>query len=490
MPWDAPIEDLGNQRYRLGAEHREDMRVDGVVFSDESLLDKALQDNALEQVANVATLPGIVGQSLAMPDIHWGYGFPIGGVAAFASEEVETGQGVVSPGGVGFDINCGVRLLRTNLVEADLKDKLRPLIDTLFDLVPSGLGSKGLTRLRADELDPVMEQGAGWAAEQGYLWERDLEVLEEQGCLDSAAPELASQKARARGAKQLGSLGSGNHFLEVQVVEELFDDVAAQSYGLTGPGQVVVMMHTGSRGFGHQVCQDHLDRLQAASRKYDIKLADRQLACAPLHTKEANTYLQVMAAAANYAWANRSLITHWTREAFKRTLGTDAEDLGLETVYDVAHNIAKQETHSVDGSMIDVVVHRKGATRAFGPGHPDIPAQYREVGQPVIVPGDMGSSSYLLAGTQGAMDLSFGSTCHGAGRALSRTKARKQFQGQVLINDLWKKQRIYVKAQSPKVAAEEAPQAYKDVSQVVEVCQKAGIAKQVARMRPLGVVKG
>ena len=490
MSWDGPVEPIGGQRYRLPARHRQDMRADGIVFSDEHLLERAQSDNALEQVANVATLPGIVGQSLAMPDIHWGYGFPIGGVAAFALEEAETGMGVVSPGGVGFDINCGVRMLRTDLTEREVQPRLKQLIDTLFELVPSGLGSEGLIRLRPDQLEPVLEGGARWAAEEGYLWDRDLQVLEEQGRLDDASAGKASQRARQRGSKQLGSLGSGNHFLEVQVVDEIYDEVAARAYGLTGKGQAVVMMHTGSRGFGHQACQDHLDLLQQASRKYDIKLVDRQLACAPLHSREADTYLEVMAAAANYAWANRSLITHWTREAFRRVFEAEAEKLGLETVYDVAHNIAKVETHTVDGKRQEVVVHRKGATRAFAPGHPDIPLAYQEAGQPVIVPGDMGSSSYLLAGTSGAMELSFGSTCHGAGRTLSRTQARKRYQGEALISDLWKRQGIYVRAKSPKVAAEEAPGAYKDVSRVVEVCRVAGIARKVARMRPLGVVKG
>ena len=490
MSWDGPVEQMDGQRYRLPAEHRPDMRVDGIVFSDRELLDQALQDNALEQVANVATLPGIVGHSLAMPDIHWGYGFPIGGVAAFATEEVATGMGVVSPGGVGFDINCGVRMLRTDLNEAEVKPRLKQLIDTLFELVPSGLGSEGLIRLPSDQLGPVLEGGAKWAADEGYLWDRDLQVLEEQGRLDNASAEKASRRACKRGSKQLGSLGSGNHFLEVQVVEEIFDEAAAKAYGLSGPGQAVVMMHTGSRGFGHQACQDHLDLLQQASRKYDIKLVDRQLACAPLHSKEADTYLRVMAAAANYAWANRSLITHWTREAFHRVFQADAEDLGMETVYDVAHNIAKQETHTVDGKRQKVMVHRKGATRAFAPGHPELPQAYQEAGQPVIVPGDMGSSSYLLAGTSGAMELSFGSTCHGAGRAMSRTQARKRWKGEKLISDLWRDQRIYVRAKSPAVAAEEAPAAYKDVSRVVDVCQNAGIARKVAKLRPLGVVKG
>jgi len=466
------------------------MRVDGIVFSDRELLNQALQDNALEQVANVATLPGIVGQSLAMPDIHWGYGFPIGGVAAFSHDDVGTGEGVVSPGGVGFDINCGVRLLRTDLTLEDIRPRLKETIDTLFELVPSGLGSQGLTRLTKAQLAPVVEEGAGWAAEQGYIWDRDLKVLEEEGRMAGASFAGVSDRARERGRKQLGSLGSGNHFLEVQVVEELFEPETAGTYGLTGPGQVVIMIHTGSRGFGHQVCQENLDLLQRASRKYGIRLADRQLACAPLHSKEARTYMEVMASAANFAWANRSLITHWTREAFRRVFDTEAEKLGMETVYDVAHNIAKQETHEVDGRKMEVVVHRKGATRAFPPGHPDVPARYSEVGQPVIVPGDMGSSSYLLAGAEGSMELSFGSTCHGAGRALSRTRARRKYHGETLIRELWQNQKIYVRAQSPKVAAEEAPGAYKDVSAVVEVCRKAGIARKVARFRPLGVVKG
>ncbi len=469
--------------YELPKEGR--MRVPGRIYSSQSLLEHPGMDSAIQQVANVATLPGIVDFSMAMPDIHWGYGFPIGGVAAFRTESNGNGMGVISPGGVGFDINCGVRLLRTDLVEQDIRSKQKELIDELYNEVPAGLGSKGKITLSDREIDSVLSIGAKWAVDEGYLWESDLDVLEENGCIENSSPENVSHYARKRGRKQVGSLGSGNHFLEVQKVDEVFDEEAAKAFGLF-EGQAVVMMHTGSRGCGHQVCQDHLDSVLRASKREGIDLPDKQLAAAPLDTKEAQEYLGAMSSAANFAWANRSLISYATRRAFSNVFGGDGKSLGMDTVYDVSHNIAKIEKHSGE----DLCVHRKGATRAFGPGSLDIPSKYRSFGQPVIVPGDMGTSSYVLSGTSGAMAKTFGSTCHGAGRAMGRKAAFKKFDSKDLVKRLWEKDRIYVRARSPRVVSEEAPGAYKNVSDVVDVCHASGIANKVVRLKPMGVVKG
>ncbi|MCH2421296.1 MAG: RtcB family protein [Candidatus Poseidoniia archaeon] len=469
--------------YELPKEGR--MRVPGRIYSSQSLLEHPGMDSAIQQVANVATLPGIVDFSMAMPDIHWGYGFPIGGVAAFRTESNGNGMGVISPGGVGFDINCGVRLLRTDLVEQDIRSKQKELIDELYNEVPAGLGSKGKITLSDREIDSVLSIGAKWAVDEGYLWESDLDVLEENGCIENSSPENVSHYARKRGRKQVGSLGSGNHFLEVQKVDEVFDEEAAKAFGLF-EGQAVVMMHTGSRGCGHQVCQDHLDSVLRASKREGIDLPDKQLAAAPLDTKEAQEYLGAMSSAANFAWANRSLISYATRKAFSNVFGGDGKSLGMDTVYDVSHNIAKIEKHSGE----DLCVHRKGATRAFGPGSLDIPSKYRSFGQPVIVPGDMGTSSYVLSGTSGAMAKTFGSTCHGAGRAMGRKAAFKKFDSKDLVKRLWEKERIYVRARSPRVVSEEAPGAYKNVSDVVDVCHASGIANKVVRLKPMGVVKG
>jgi tRNA-splicing ligase RtcB len=469
--------------YELPKEGR--MRVPGRIYSSQSLLEHPGMDSAIQQVANVATLPGIVDFSMAMPDIHWGYGFPIGGVAAFRTESNGNGMGVISPGGVGFDINCGVRLLRTDLVEQDIRSKQKELIDELYNEVPAGLGSKGKITLSDREIDSVLSIGAKWAVDEGYLWESDLDVLEENGCIENSSPENVSHYARKRGRKQVGSLGSGNHFLEVQKVDEVFDEEAAKAFGLF-EGQAVVMMHTGSRGCGHQVCQDHLDCVLRASKREGIDLPDKQLAAAPLDTKEAQEYLGAMSSAANFAWANRSLISYATRRAFSNVFGGDGKSLGMDTVYDVSHNIAKIEKHSGE----DLCVHRKGATRAFGPGSLDIPSKYRSFGQPVIVPGDMGTSSYVLSGTSGAMAKTFGSTCHGAGRAMGRKAAFKKFDSKDLVKRLWEKERIYVRARSPRVVSEEAPGAYKNVSDVVDVCHASGIANKVVRLKPMGVVKG
>lgn len=461
-----------------------DMSVDGLVFVNKKMASH-LKQETLMQVVNVATLPGIEERSMAMPDIHWGYGFPIGGVAATDHEE-----GVISPGGVGFDINCGVRLVRTDLTIDEVKPNIKEIINTLFSLVPSGLDSKGLMPVSIPELDKVLEHGAGWMVEQGMGWESDLRHMEEGGCMKLADAGVVSQHAKKRGQTRLGSLGAGNHFMEVQVVDEVFDIERAGTFGITGKGQVVIMIHTGSRSLGHQVCSDYLKVMERGVKKYNISLPDRQLACVPVHSPEGQDYLKGMAAAANFAWANRQTIMHQVRKGFEKVLGRSAEDMGMELVYDVAHNIAKIEEHVVNGKRKKVVVHRKGATRAFGPGNASVPSEYRAAGQPVLVPGDMGSTSYLLAGTETAMKETFGSTCHGAGRMMSRKEAVRRFLQLDIARKLYRERGIYIRAKSPRVAAEEAPMAYKDVSDVVEVTHGAGISLKVARMRPLGVVKG
>ncbi|ASJ00664.1 RtcB family protein [Thermococcus gorgonarius] len=459
------------------------MRVPGRVYADDALIEKMRQDRTLEQAANVAMLPGIYKYSIVMPDGHQGYGFPIGGVAAFDVKE-----GVISPGGVGYDINCGVRLIRTNLREQEVRPRIKELVDTLFKNVPSGLGSQGRVKLHWTQLDDVLADGAKWAVENGYGWEEDLEHLEEGGRMEGADPEAVSQKAKQRGAPQLGSLGSGNHFLEVQVVDKIFNEEIAKAYGLF-EGQVVVMVHTGSRGLGHQVASDYLRVMEKANRKYGIPWPDRELVSVPFQSEEGQRYFSAMKAAANFAWANRQMITHWVRESFEEVFKRKAEDMEMHVVYDVAHNIAKVEEHEVDGRKVKVVVHRKGATRAFPAGHPDVPRAYRNVGQPVLIPGSMGTASYVLAGAEGSMKETFGSTCHGAGRLLSRKAATRQYRGDRLRNELMQRG-IYVRAASLRVVAEEAPGAYKSVDNVVNVVHEAGIANLVARMRPMGVAKG
>lgn len=441
------------------------------------------RDASLEQVANAATLPGIVKASLAMPDIHQGYGLPVGGVVATDAKD-----GVISPGGVGYDINCGVRLLRTNLTVSDVQPRLRQLIDGLYGTIPAGVGSRGKVKLTATEERRVVVKGAGWAVEQGYGILEDLQRIESGGSLPEADPDAVSQHAYERGRGQLGSLGSGNHFLEVQVVAEIYDEAAARVLGLFRD-QVTVMIHTGSRGFGHQVCTDYLRRLEGAIKKYGIQLPDRQLACAPLDSPEARDYLGAMRAAANFAFANRQCLAHWTRDAFMRLLGISPNELGMALVYDVAHNIAKTEEHEVDGVRRSVVVHRKGATRAFPPGHPELPAAYREIGQPVLIPGDMGRYSFVLVGTAASMRETFGSTCHGAGRLMSRTAAVKAARGRQIARELEAKG-ILVRATGRDALEEEMSEAYKDVKDVVEVVEKFGISRKVAKLRPIGVIKG
>ncbi|HHH77944.1 MAG TPA: RtcB family protein [Thermoplasmatales archaeon] len=485
--WNGPLNKVGEYRYEIPSSYRGKngnlkMRTSGMVYTSDEMLDAIKKDEALEQVANVTTLPGIVGKSIAMPEIHWGYGFPIGGVAATSADD-----GVISPGGVGFDINCGVRLVRTNLHIGDLdREKIRALVDEMFNNVPSGVGSKAKIRLNRNELDGVIERGAKWAVENGYGWDRDLDVLEENGSMETDLSTI-SEKAKERGKSQVGSLGAGNHFLEIQKVADIFDEGAARTYGVE-KDQIVVLIHTGSRGFGHQVCTDHLKVLENAVRKYGIDLPDRQLACAPVHSDEGQAYLRAMAGAANFAWCNRQLIVHWVRQSFEHVFKESAEDMGMEIVYDVCHNVAKLEEHEVEGKKMKVYVHRKGATRAFGPGRKEVPLKYRDVGQPVIIPGDMGTESYLLRGTAKSEET-FGSTCHGAGRVLSRTAAKKKWSGQEIGRNLDRKG-IYAHPASWSVMAEESPDAYKDVSQVVGVTHGAGISSKVARMIPLGVVKG
>jgi tRNA-splicing ligase RtcB len=459
------------------------MRVDGLVFADERLLAALGDDTSLTQVANVAHLPGIVGHALAMPDIHMGYGFPIGGVAAFGED------GVVSPGGVGYDINCGVRLLRTALKADDVRPVLRELAEALYRAIPSGVGShrKDL-RLSDGELDDVMEVGAAWAVGRGFGSARDVAHMEAGGSIADANPGVVSKRARERGRAQLGTIGSGNHFVEVGRVARVFDAEVAGAFGLF-EGDVTVLIHTGSRGFGYQVCDDHLEAMQGASRRYGIELPDRQLCAAPLTSPEARDYLGAMAAAANFAFANRQVITHWVREVVEETMRLGPRDSGIEVVYDVCHNIAKFEEHEVGGRRRRLCVHRKGATRAFPAGHAELPAAYRDVGQPVIIPGDMGRRSYVLVGEAGAMRETWGTACHGAGRVMSRSRATREAKGRNIVREL-EDVGIYVRASSRATVVEEMPEAYKDVSDVVDVVARAGLARRVAELKPMAVVKG
>jgi tRNA-splicing ligase RtcB len=482
--WNGPLERIGESRWRIPRSYKPEMRTDGIIYATDSMIEEIKGDQSPEQVANVACLPGIVGYSLAMPDIHYGYGFPIGGVAATDAE-----KGVVSPGGVGYDINCGVRLLRTDLDRNQVEPKVRDLVNQLFRDVPSGIGSEGRVRVDRRELEKVLAQGAQWAVGKGFGSQDDLDHTESRGKLDGADPGKVSDRAMKRGAPQLGTLGSGNHFLEVQVVDHIYDERLARALGIDRAGQVTLMIHTGSRGFGYQVCDDYLVVMREAAKKYGIWLPDQQLACAPISSAEARDYLAAMACAANYAWANRQCIVHWVREALERVLQASAASLGLRQIYDVAHNIAKFEEHEVDGKRLKVCVHRKGATRAFPAGSPDIPKDYREIGQPVLVPGDMGSASYILVGLDTAMRETFGSACHGAGRRLSRHAALRAARGRDLVREM-EQRGIYARSASRDGLAEEMPGAYKDVDLVVEACERAGISKRVVRVRPMGVMKG
>ena len=481
--WQGPLEKIDDYRWRIPKSYKSGMRTDGVIYADERLLKDIRHDKAAEQVANVAFLPGIVSSSMAMPDIHWGYGFPIGGVAA---TDISKG-GVISPGGVGFDINCGVRLLRTNFQLEEVKNRIKDLIYRLFSDVPSGLGSKGDIKVSVREEREILVKGARWAVKKGFGTENDLTYCEEKGAIAGADPSVISDRAYERGKAQSGTLGSGNHFLEMQVVDKVFDKAAADIFGII-EGQVTIMIHSGSRGFGYQVCDEYTKKMIHCLTKYKINVPDRQLACAPVESDEGKQYIAAMRCAANYAWANRQCLMHLTRLSFERVFNKSWQKMGMSLIYDVAHNIAKIETYDIDGKKKKLCVHRKGATRALGPMHPALPEKYRHIGQPVIIPGDMGRNSYLLVGTEKAKET-FYSTCHGAGRLKSRSAALREFNVTSLLQELDSKG-IIVKSSSRKTIVEEAPAAYKNINDVVEVVHNAGISKKVCRMRPLGVIKG
>ena len=485
MPqWQGQLIKIDDYHWQIPPSYKSGMRVPGLIYASEEMLKSIQDEQTPEQVANVAFLPGIINFSFAMPDIHWGYGFPIGGVAA-----MDVKNGVISPGGVGYDINCGVRLLRSNLSEAEVRTKINQLVNELFNNIPSGLGSEGKIKISHKEMERLMVKGASWAVEHGFGSEDDLDVTEEGGRVEGADPSKISDRAIKRGMPQAGTLGSGNHFVEVQVVKEIFEPYIAGIMGINEVGQVLILIHTGSRGFGHQVCTDHLRVMEGAVSTYGIKLPDRQLACAPIESREGKDYLAAMACAANYAWVNRQCIAHWVRESFSRVFGKSAEELGIRQIYDVAHNIAKIEVHKVDGRSVKVCVHRKGATRAFPAGHKDVSQRYQEIGQPVLIPGDMGRCSFVAVGTEKAMEETFGSTCHGAGRVLSRGAAKRALKGRDVVREL-QERGITVKAHSIPSLAEEASQAYKDVTEVIDVVHEAGICKKVAMAVPIGVIKG
>ncbi len=463
---------------------RSDMRVPARIYASEKLLDQAFRDKSMEQLVNTAAMPGVVKRVLVMPDAHQGYGPPIGGVVPTRYPE-----GVISPGAVGYDINCGVRLMASRLIAEETKAEVDSLISVLFRSIPSGVGKEGgARRVSGREMDEVLIKGAAWAVKAGYGRSEDLERLEEGGAMEGADPAAVSARAKQRGGGQLGTLGSGNHFIEIQEVEEVYDAEVARAFGLF-EGQLTLSIHSGSRGLGHQVCDDYVRALQVAVRKYNIQLPDRQLVCAPLNTPEGRSYFGAMAGAANYAWANRQCMAQLARRSFEEVLAGKVRNFDLYTVYDVAHNIAKIEEHVVDGKRMKLCVHRKGATRAFGPGHPAVTPVYRQVGQPVLVPGDMGTASYVLVGTADAMEESFGTTCHGAGRTMSRAAAKKKIHGGTLRLEL-EAQGIRVRAGSMAGLAEEAPAAYKDIDAVIEAVEGAGLARKVARLRPMAVMKG
>lgn len=484
MSWQGSLEKISDYKYRIPKSYKPGMRVDGIIYADQKLLSSIKKDKAPEQVANVAFLPGIVRNSLAMPDIHWGYGFPIGGVAATDPER----DGVISPGGVGYDINCGIRLLKTNLEIEDVKDKISEIVNTLHNDVPSGVGSKGQIRISRQEEKKLLIKGAEWAVSRGLGVKEDLECCEEFGAIEGADPDSVSDRALERGKPQAGTLGSGNHFLEVQVIEDIFDQTVAQKLNLH-IGQVVVMIHSGSRGFGYQVCDDYVRVMNKCITKYEIDIPDRQLACVPITSSEAKSYIGAMRAAANYAWCNRQVLMHLVREGLGKVFSKSWQSLGMSLIYDVAHNIAKFEKYNIEGKDKTLCVHRKGATRAFGPGNAELPERYRDIGQPVIIPGDMGTASYLLVGTKKAEAETFGSTCHGAGRLKSRSEAIRTIDFDQLIREL-KQKGIEVRSSGKKTIVEEAPSAYKNIDDVINVVDRAGLSKKVCKMRPLCVVKG
>lgn len=474
---------IGNMQYRIDADSSKGMKVPVTIYADESLLAKMMTDRTILQAINVSTLPGIQSHAVVLPDGHEGYGFPVGGVAAMDAQD-----GMISPGGVGYDINCGVRLLRTSLTEEVVRPKLKELVNDLFSSIPSGVGSEGAVKLNYSQLDEVLVRGVNWAIEHGYGTKDDADVCEENGQMRNADPNKVSNTARKRGAPQLGSLGSGNHFLEVQKIEKVYDEEAAKRMGIQ-EGSVTVLIHCGSRGFGHQICSDYLRISEQALRKYDISLPDKELACVPNTSEEGESYRKAMFAALNFAWSNRQMITHWTRKSFERVFRQSESDLDMGLVYDVAHNIAKVENHKIDGKERPVVVHRKGATRAFPANRDEIPAKYRDLGQPVLIPGSMGTGSWILLGKPNSMNLSFGSTAHGAGRMMSRSKARRQYTEEQVKKSLSDKG-IFIKSLTRDGVVEETPEAYKDVDAVVNVSHELGIATKVAKLVPIGVIKG
>ena len=474
---------IGQLTYEIEPDSSQGMRVPVTIYANENLLEKMMLDRTIRQAINVSTIPGIVGSSVVLPDGHEGYGFPVGGVAAMDAEE-----GMISPGGVGYVINCGVRLLRTGLKENEVRPKLKDLVTDLFNSVPSGVGSKGAIKLNQSQLDEVLVKGVGWAINNGYGNKEDAEVCEENGNIANADPDKVSDRAKKRGAPQLGSLGSGNHFLEIQKVAEIHDEEAAKRMGLE-KDQVTILTHCGSRGFGHQVCSDYLRVSEQALKKYDISLPDRELACVPNSSEEGESYRKAMFAALNFAWSNRQMITHWTRKSFERVFKQSESDLEMNLVYDVAHNIAKVEKHNVDGKLRSVVVHRKGATRAFPANRDEVPSKYRDLGQPIFIPGSMGTASWVLLGQPNSMNLTFGSTAHGAGRTMSRTKARRNYTESQVKKYLSDKG-IVVKSLTRDGIVEETPQAYKDVDSIVNVSHELKIATKVAKLVPIGVIKG
>jgi tRNA-splicing ligase RtcB (3'-phosphate/5'-hydroxy nucleic acid ligase) len=479
------VRKMSDLEYRVDANPGKGMKVPVTIYANDSLISKMVADRTVDQAANVATLPGIRKHVVVLPDGHEGYGFPVGGAAATDLEE-----GVISPGGVGYDINCGVRLIRTNLIEGDVRPRLKDLVNELFRSIPSGVGSEGAIKLTKAELDELLVEGVRWAVGHGYGTDHDVEVCEEGGNMAGADPASVSDTARKRGTSQLGSLGSGNHFLELQKVDKILDERAAKAMGINQLGQVTVLIHCGSRGFGHQICTDYLRVSESALRKYRLTLADRELACVPNNSKEGEDYRKAMYSALNFAWANRQMITHWTRKTFERVFESKRSGLDMDLIYDVAHNIAKVERHKVDGNgMLNVVVHRKGATRAFAAGMEQVPSKYRSIGQPVIIPGSMGTASWILLGNQKSLDLSFGSTAHGAGRMMSRSAAKRSYTAEGVKSGLELKG-IYVKALTKEGVVEETPDAYKDVDAVANVSHSLGIATKVVRLVPIGVIKG
>jgi tRNA-splicing ligase RtcB len=477
--------------YEIPKSFRQDMRVPARIYADEKLLESIWKDRSLEQLVNVATLPGIVGYAFSMPDVHEGYGFPIGGVAA-----TKLPHGVISPGGVGYDINCGTRVLTSEVSYNELKPYLEKLLDELFYHIPSGVGKKGEIKLTLSQMDHVLQKGSKWAVQNGYGTKEDLQHTEEQGCMPGANATYISERAKQRGIDQLGTLGSGNHFLEIGVIEEIFDEKIATKFNLQ-KNQITIFIHSGSRGLGHQVCTDYVREMHQKLPSYGIKLPDPELACAPLDSEEGKKYFGAMAASANFAWANRQCLSYLVTRVWEKSLGNKIKDLQLKLLYDVAHNIAKVERHELytnkqresNTNKVELCVHRKGATRAFGPNHPVLSEDYKPCGQPVLIPGNMGTASYILIGTDKAMRTTFGSVCHGAGRVLSRKATKRKIWGEKLEQDLRKKG-IIVKCKSKSGLAEEAPCAYKDIDMVVDILQKAGLAKKIAKLIPIGVIKG